>query len=135
MTDSLIHRGPDGEGYWLEDNVGFGHRRLAIIDLSSEASQPMMSSDERYILVYNGEIYNYVELRRELKKKGYFFRSSSDSEVVLNALTCWGTDALLKFNGMFALSFWDRREKKLILVSGFHSFAIKIMLIKILLLL
>ena len=71
MTDAISHRGPDGEGHWYEGGVGFGHRRLAIIDLSEEANQPMISSDQRYILTYNGEVYNFKEIRDELRAKGY----------------------------------------------------------------
>ena len=115
MTDAISHRGPDGEGHWHEGGAGFGHRRLAIIDLSVEANQPMISSDQRYILTYNGEIYNFKEIRNELQKKGYSFRSSSDSEVVLYSLVEWKEKALLRFNGMFAFSFWDKKEKTLLL--------------------
>lgn len=115
MTDVIKHRGPDGEGHWIEGNIGFGHRRLSIIDLSPAGHQPMISVDHRYILTYNGEIYNFRELRTELEAKGYWFRSQTDSEVVLSALAEWGSEALLKFNGMFALAFWDRKEKKLLL--------------------
>ena len=115
MTDAIIHRGPDGEGHWIEESVGFGHRRLSIIDPSPLGRQPMVSQDQRYILTYNGEVYNFRELRTELEAKGYGFRSQTDSEVVLYALVEWGSDALLKFNGMFALSFWDRKRKQLLL--------------------
>lgn len=115
MTDAIAHRGPDGEGQWIEGNVGLGHRRLAIIDLSPAGHQPMVSADHRYVFTYNGEIYNYRELRSELEAAGFWFRSQTDSEVVLNALAHWGTDALLKFNGMFALALWDRRERSLLL--------------------
>jgi asparagine synthase (glutamine-hydrolysing) len=115
MTDAIIHRGPDGEGHWIEESVGFGHRRLSIIDPSPLGRQPMVSRDQRYVLTYNGEIYNFRELRTELETKGYGFRSQTDSEVVLYALVEWGSDALLKFNGMFALAFWDRKRKQLIL--------------------
>jgi asparagine synthase (glutamine-hydrolysing) len=115
MTDVIAHRGPDGEGHWIEEGVGLGHRRLSIIDLSPAGHQPMISADHRYVLTYNGEIYNFRELRTELEAKGYWFRSQTDSEVVLYSLAEWGTDALLKFNGMFALAFWDRKEKKLLL--------------------
>jgi len=115
MTDSLEHRGPDSEGQWIEGNIGFGHRRLAIIDLTPAGHQPMQSSDGRWILSYNGEIYNFRELRVELESKGFNFRSLSDAEVVLYALIHWGKAALLKFNGMFALSFWDRHERTLLL--------------------
>ncbi|WP_417820433.1 asparagine synthase (glutamine-hydrolyzing) [Terasakiella sp.] len=115
MTDAIAHRGPDGEGQWIEGNVALGHRRLAIIDLSPAGHQPMISEDHRYILTYNGEVYNFRELRTELEAKGYWFRSQSDSEVVLNAFACWGYEALGKFNGMFSFAVWDRKEQKLTL--------------------
>lgn len=115
MTDAIAHRGPDGEGHWLEGNVALGHRRLAIIDLSEAASQPMVSVEHRYVLSYNGELYNYRELRADLEKLGYWFRSDSDTEVVLNSLIEWGTTALNKFNGMFALALWDRKDKTLLI--------------------
>ena len=115
MTDAIAHRGPDGEGHWIEGNVGLGHRRLAIIDLSPAGHQPMISADHRWVLSYNGEIYNYRELRTELEAEGVWFRSQTDSEVVLYALARWGTDALLKFNGMFGLALWDRKEQTLLL--------------------
>lgn len=115
MTDAIAHRGPDGEGHWIEGNVGIGHRRLSIIDLSPAGHQPMISSDHRFVLSYNGEIYNYRELRTELEAAGFWFRSKTDSEVVLHALAHWGKDALLRFNGMFALALWDRKGKSLLL--------------------
>ncbi|MBS3807523.1 MAG: asparagine synthetase B, partial [Bacteroidales bacterium] len=83
MTKELIHRGPDDEGLWMNDYVGLGHRRLAIIDPTPAGHQPMKSADGRYVLSYNGEIYNFRELRDELRKKGYSFYSGSDTEVVL----------------------------------------------------
>ena len=91
MTDSLAHRGPDGEGQWIEGNVGIGHRRLAILDLSPAGHQPMISTNNRYLLTYNGEVYNFRELRGELEAKGYLFHSQTDTEVVLNALIEWVT--------------------------------------------
>jgi asparagine synthase (glutamine-hydrolysing) len=115
MTDAVAHRGPDGEGHWIEGNVGIGHRRLAIIDLSPAGHQPMASADHRYLLSYNGEVYNFRELRAELEAKGYWFRSKTDSEVVLNALAEWGVEALRRFNGMFALAVWDRKQQRLLL--------------------
>ena len=115
MTDAIAHRGPDGEGHWIEGNVGIGHRRLAIIDLSPAGHQPMVSADHRYLLSYNGEVYNFREIRTELEAKGYWFRSKTDSEVVLNALAEWGHKALTRFNGMFALALWDRKERTLLL--------------------
>ena len=115
MTDAIAHRGPDGEGQWVEGNVGLGHRRLAVIDLSPAAAQPMVSADQRFVLTYNGEIYNYRELRAELEAEGLRFRSQSDSEVLLNALIRWGSKAISRFNGMFAFALWDRRERRLLL--------------------
>jgi asparagine synthase (glutamine-hydrolysing) len=115
MTDALAHRGPDGEGHWIAGNVGLGHRRLAIIDLSDAAQQPMVSADGRYVLSYNGEVYNFHELRAELIVAGYQFHSSTDSEVVLHALAAWGALALARFNGMFALALWDNKERRLLL--------------------
>lgn len=115
MTDAIAHRGPDGEGHWIEGGVGIGHRRLAIIDPSPAGHQPMISANHRYVLSYNGEIYNFRELRAELEAAGYWFRSRTDSEVVLNALAHWGVGALRRFNGMFALAFWDRKERRLLL--------------------
>ena len=115
MTDAIAHRGPDGEGHWIEDGVGFGHRRLAIIDLSPLAHQPMMSHDYRYVLSYNGEIYNFRELRIELEALGYSFRSKSDSEVLLTGWAAWGIKVLDRLNGMFAFAIWDRTEKTLTL--------------------
>ena len=90
MTD-ISHRGPDGEGHWIEGSVGIGHRRLAVIDLSPAGQQPMISADNRYILSYNGKIYNFRELRGELEAKGYWFHSKTDSEVAMNALAEWGS--------------------------------------------
>lgn len=115
MTDAIAHRGPDGEGQWIEGNTALGHRRLAIIDLSPAGHQPMISVEHRFILSYNGEIYNFRELRAELEAAGYWFRSQTDSEVVLTALAHWGVKALDRFNGMFALAFWDRKERTLLL--------------------
>jgi len=115
MTDAVAHRGPDGEGQWVEGHVGIGHRRLAILDLTPAGHQPMASADHRWVLSYNGEVYNYRELRANLEAEGVWFRSQTDTEVVLYALATWGTDALLKFNGMFALALWDRKEQTLLL--------------------
>lgn len=116
MTDIIQHRGPDGEGFWVENNLGFGHRRLAIIDLTPSGHQPMICTDKRYVITYNGEVYNFRELRIELENLGYPFHSSSDTEVVLNAWKAWGKDAVLRLNGMFAFAVWDRKEKILSLV-------------------
>ncbi|NJB69507.1 asparagine synthase (glutamine-hydrolysing) [Desulfobaculum xiamenense] len=115
MTDSLAHRGPDGRGVFMDGPVGLGHRRLAIIDLSPAGRQPMTTPDGRFTIVYNGEVYNFRELRAELEDFGVSFRSRSDTEVVLHALAVWGPQAVERFNGMFALALWDNREGHLLL--------------------
>ena len=115
MMDAVRHRGPDGEGQFLDGALGLGHRRLAIIDLSSAANQPMESGDGRFALTYNGEVYNFRALRRELEGRCRRFRSHSDTEVVLEALAEWGADALSRFNGMFAFALWDRQTRELLL--------------------
>ena len=115
MTDAIAHRGPDGEGQYVDGSIGLGHRRLAIIDLSPAGRQPMASVDGRYVLTYNGEVYNFKELRTELQAHGYKFITETDSEVVLYALIEWGTGALNKFNGMFAFALWDSKKKELLL--------------------
>lgn len=115
MTDRVAHRGPDGEGHWVDGPVGLGHRRLAIIDTSPAGAQPMHSADGRFVLSYNGEVYNFRELRAELESAGHRFRSAGDTEVVLLALAEWGVRALDRFNGMFAFAFYDRTERRLLL--------------------
>ena len=112
MTDILAHRGPDGDGVWTVSGVGFGHRRLAIIDLSDRASQPMLSSDGKYAITYNGEIYNYRDLRDDLVRKGSIFRSESDTEVVLESYRWYGKECVRHFRGMFAFAIWDADAKK-----------------------
>jgi asparagine synthase (glutamine-hydrolysing) len=119
MTGALAHRGPDDEGAWCDPAAGIalGHRRLAIVDLSPEGHQPMTSASGRYVLVFNGEVYNHARLRRELADLGVGFRGRSDTEVMLAAIERWGLEpALARFNGMFALALWDRRERTLALV-------------------
>ncbi len=114
MTDALAHRGPDGEGHW--QNPGkqalLGHRRLAIIDLGPQAAQPLHYQD-RYSIVHNGEIYNYIELRDELSKNGYQFQSRSDTEVILAAYDLWEDECVDHFEGMFAFAIWDEKEQEL----------------------
>jgi asparagine synthase (glutamine-hydrolysing) len=115
MCNKLIHRGPDDSGLVNLRHISLGHRRLSIIDLSEKARQPMVSSDGRYFLVYNGEVYNFGELKRELQKQGVVFKSTSDTEVVLYSYIYWGPACLSKFNGMFALAIWDDKQKELFL--------------------
>lgn len=111
----MTRRGPDDEGLWADASCALGFRRLAILDLSSTGHQPMCSEDGRYVLVFNGEIYNYRELQAQLSSQGASFRSTSDTEVVLYALANWGVGALERFNGMFALAFYDATEQSLLL--------------------
>jgi len=117
FTDTVAHRGPDGHGTWIDESaaLGLGHRRLAILDLSDEGRQPMSFGDSRWWIVFNGEIFNFLELRQELIEKGHRFRSTSDTEVILASWATWGPDALERFNGMWAFALWDRRERRLIL--------------------
>jgi asparagine synthase (glutamine-hydrolysing) len=115
MRDDLAHRGPDHAASWLsiDNKVGLGHRRLAIIDPLPEANQPFTSHDGRFLLVYNGELYNYRELKKELESHGVQFRTRSDTEVLLEAFRLWGEAALPKFSGMFAFAIWDQAERTL----------------------
>lgn len=116
MTRALAHRGPDGEGVWIHGPVGLGHRRLAIIDLSDAGRQPMETEDGRYILTYNGEIYNFQILRTELQRRGTNFTSRTDSEVLLKAVATWGIEpALKRFDGMFAFAIYDKHDRRLYL--------------------
>ncbi|HWI89732.1 MAG TPA: asparagine synthase (glutamine-hydrolyzing) [Flavisolibacter sp.] len=110
----LKHRGPEGEDVWVneESTIALGHLRLRIIDLSNEAAQPMHCFD-RYTIVHNGELYNYIEIRQELLKEGYHFHSQSDTEVIVAAYDLWGNKCLQQFDGMFAFAIWDEKEKKL----------------------
>lgn len=119
MSGTLKHRGPDSDGQWLdaENGLGFGHRRLAIIDLSPAGHQPMHSADGRFVIAYNGEIYNHQMLRKELEGKGCRFRGHSDTEVILAAVSTWGAEeAIGHLNGMFAYALWDRNHNSLQLV-------------------
>jgi asparagine synthase (glutamine-hydrolysing) len=118
MSDTLFLRGPDDGGVWVDTLVGvaLGHRRLAIVDLSPFGHQPMLSADGRYIIAFNGEIYNFLDLRRELEKLGHTFRGHSDTEVMLASFTQWGvSNAVKRFNGMFAFALWDRQERAMYL--------------------
>ena len=136
MTDSIAHRGPDDNGCFIYDkglracslyrrndanlevaqgHVGFGHRRLSIIDLSENGWQPMMSADSNLCLIFNGEIYNYIELRQELEQLGRQFKSVTDSEVIIQAYEQWGLDCFSRFNGMWAIAIYDLKKQELIL--------------------
>jgi asparagine synthase (glutamine-hydrolysing) len=114
MTKILNHRGPDGEGYFLKDEIGLGHRRLSIIDVEG-GTQPMFNEDESLQIVFNGEIYNFIELREELKSFGHRFRTLSDTEVIVHAYEQWGMNCLHHFNGMFAFAIWDKQKHELFL--------------------
>ncbi len=117
FTDSLSHRGPDGRGmeHFASDGLWLGHRRLAILDLSDRGRQPMSYADGRYWLTFNGEIYNFIELREILRQQGHRFVSESDSEVILAAYAQWGAECQLRFNGMWAFAIWDAQKKRLFL--------------------
>ncbi len=112
MTTTLSHRGPDGEGFYIKNNIGLGHRRLSIIDLST-GDQPMFNEEKTIAIIFNGEIYNYVELKEELQKLGCKFRTNSDTEVIIRAYETWGVDCQNKFNGMWAFALWDEKENQL----------------------
>jgi len=114
MNAVLSHRGPDADGLFLEEYVGLGHRRLSIIDLETGA-QPMLSADRNVVITYNGEIYNYLELREELEKLNHQFLTDSDTEVILQAYLEWGVDCLQRLNGMWAFAIWDKSKKRLFL--------------------
>lgn len=115
MTDAIAHRGPDGEGVFISGPAGLGHRRLAILDLSPTGAQPMRTGDGRFSISYNGELYNFRELRQDLERRGHSFYSTSDTEVVLKAYAEWGERCVERFNGMFAFAVWDDRRRELFL--------------------
>ncbi|MCK5263144.1 MAG: asparagine synthase (glutamine-hydrolyzing), partial [Gammaproteobacteria bacterium] len=115
MKTKLEQRGPDSEGSYFNDAIGLGHRRLAIIDLSDKAAQPMVDEAKGIALVFNGTIYNYPELRKELQGLGHEFKSSGDTEVILKSYIEWGTDCLQRLHGMFAFAIWDSNKKELLL--------------------
>jgi asparagine synthase (glutamine-hydrolysing) len=112
MLQLLKHRGPDAEGIYEDKNVQLGHTRLSIIDLDSHANQPLVSEDQKYVLVYNGEIYNYLELKKTLLEQGYQFKTDSDSEVLLKSYQHWGRQCVNKFNGMWAFAIYDKSNKE-----------------------
>ena len=114
MINMLNHRGPDGEGVFINETfkIGLGHKRLSIIDLSENASQPMTISD-RYTITFNGEIYNYIEIKKILIKYGFNFYSDSDTEVLINSYIKWGVNCLNYFDGMFSFAIWDNKKNEL----------------------
>src|SRR2546428_4798735 len=113
-TLSLTHRGPEDEGYWWNDSrtITLGHKRLCIIDVNPRSKQPL-HYQQRYHIVHNGELYNYVELKKELEKKDYSFTTQSDTEVIAAAYDAYGTQCLQQFDGMFAFAIWDEKEQTL----------------------
>ena len=128
MTKSIIHRGPDDEGYFIAGPLGFGFRRLSIIDLSG-GHQPMSDQEESVWIVFNGEIYNFPELKRELQSHGHVFRTNSDTEVIIHGYKQWGDEVLNRLNGMFGLAIWDARQKRLVVARD--PFGIKLIYYRI----
>ena len=112
LNSSIVHRGPDAEGEFIEENIAIAHRRLSIIDLNNFSNQPFFYK-ERYVISFNGEIYNYIEIRKELKNLGYLFETNSDTEVLIKSYAEWGRKCLNKLNGMWAFAIWDRKDKRL----------------------
>src|SRR6202008_4014458 len=128
MTRSMVHRGPDDEGYFTAGPLGFGFRRLSIIDLAG-GHQPMSDQEESVWVIFNGEIYNFPELKRELQSLGYVFRTNSDTEVIIHGYRQWGDEVLNRLNGMFGLAIWDARQKRLVLARD--AFGIKLLYYRI----
>ena len=114
MAGSIAHRGPDDEGYYMSGSLGFGFRRLSIIDLAG-GHQPMSDSQEKVWVIFNGEIYNFQELREELQSCGHRFRTRSDTEVIVHGYKEWGTGVFKRLNGMFGLAIWDLQSRRLVL--------------------
>src|SRR3989338_6428523 len=113
MMAVIAHRGPDDAGAWQAEEIALGHRRLSILDLSPAGRQPFHDAGGRYVVTYNGEIYNYLELRDELEKLGHVFKSRSDTEVLLASYAEWGEDCLGRLNGMWAFAIWDKKDRSL----------------------
>ena len=128
MTRSIVHRGPDDEGYFIAGPLGFGFRRLSIIDLSG-GHQPMSDQDESVWVIFNGEIYNFPELKRELESHGHVFRTNSDTEVIIHGYKQWGDEVLNRLNGMFGLAIWDVKKKRLVVARD--PFGIKLIYFRI----
>src|SRR5215467_13430216 len=128
MADTIAHRGPDDEGYFLDGPLGFGFRRLSIIDLSG-GHQPMSDSEESVWVIFNGEIYNFPELKCELQSHGHVFRTNSDTEVIIHGYKQWGDEVLNRLNGMFGLAIWDVHQRRLVLARD--PFGIKLLYYRI----
>ena len=116
MVDALAHRGPNGRGVWHGDGIALGHRRLSVLDPTAAGTQPMHYSSRHLVVTYNGEIYNFRELRQELDAAGHKFQTNCDTEVLLAAYAEWGMSAVDRFNGIFAFGLWDSRAQRLWLV-------------------
>jgi len=114
MNDKLSHRGPDGEGFYHDDDVSFAHKRLAIIDLNTRSNQPFIDKKKEYVIVFNGEIYNFIELRKLLTDEGFVFFTSCDTEVLLNSYIKWGIELLQKIKGMFSFAIYDKKRKQIL---------------------
>ena len=121
MADEIIHRGPDSYGYYLDESVAFGFRRLSMVDLSDCGSQPFYTDDKTKVIIFNGEIYNFREIREELKVLGYKFNSGTDTEVLLKGYDKWKEKILDKVRGMFAFAIWDNVEKELFIARDFFG--------------
>src|SRR5215813_163580 len=128
MAGSIIHRGPDDEGYYFSGSLGFGFRRLSIIDLSG-GHQPMSDREEQVWVIFNGEIYNFPELKAELEGYGHVFRTRSDTEVIIHGYKQWGDEVLNRLNGMFGLAIWDVRQRRLVVARD--PFGIKLIYYRI----
>ena len=115
MTTAVAHRGPDADGFYVGDGVGLGHRRLSIIDLST-GGQPLTNEDGTIWIVFNGEIYNFADTRRELEGLGHRFRTNTDTEVIVHGYEQWGPEAVTRFRGMFAIAVWDAPRRRLVLL-------------------
>jgi asparagine synthase (glutamine-hydrolysing) len=114
MTDTIAYRGPDASGHWHAAGIGLGHRRLSIVGLG-DGQQPMHSPDGGHVIAYNGEVFNFVELRHELEARGHVFRTGSDTEVILHLYAEYGPDCVHHLNGDFAFALWDQRQQRLLL--------------------
>jgi asparagine synthase (glutamine-hydrolysing) len=115
MNEVIKHRGPDDEGTYIDNHISLGHVRLSIIDLSSAGRQPMSNEDGSILIQHNGEVYNFLELRRELEDRGHIFNSNTDTEVIIHAYEEWGYDCVERFNGMWAFAIYDKNKGELFL--------------------